>query len=145
VSNAWNYLSGQKQEIRALKNLLNTPIADLAIRSIGSKRNINAKDLNKLGLPKLDSGTIETLASCTTFIDASAATLLLVFQLSREDAKKLLKTCDWISREEREQILNKMSGNALAEAQKLALTPIRQRGQVQRAQKAVAGRSRRRR
>lgn len=145
VSNAWNYLSGQKKEVRALTNLMNTPIADLAIRSIGSKRHINPKDLNNLGLPILTEAQVSALASARNFIDSSAAALLLVFQLSKEDAKKLLKTCDWISREERDQILARMSGNALTEAEALAQTPVRRRGQVRRAQQAVAGRSRRRR
>jgi hypothetical protein len=124
---------------------MNTPIADLAIRSIGSKRHINPKDLNKLGLPNLTDAQIRALASADTFVDASAAALLLVFQLSGEDARKLLNTCDWITQDERNQILDRMSGNALLEAQALAQTPVRRRGQITRAQQAVAGRSRRRR
>ncbi|CAM6053536.1 unnamed protein product [Sphagnum tenellum] len=134
-----------KQEVRALASLLNSPIADLAIRSLGSKRNINAKDLNKLGLPKLDATMINTLASADNFIDATAAVLLLVFQLSKEDSKKLLKTCGWISHKEQKQILKRMSGNPLREAQALAQTSVQKRGQVKRARQVMAGRSRRRR
>jgi hypothetical protein len=145
VSNAWNYLLGQKQEVRAITNLMNSPIADLAIRSIASKRHINPKDLNKLGLPTLDPIQIAALASTSNFIDSSAVVLLLVFELQKEDAKKLLNTCDWVIQKERDQIIERMSGSSLLEARNLFGTPVKRRNQIKRAQQAMVGRSRRRR
>ncbi len=139
LSNAWNYLKGTRKEVNAIEKLLNSPIADMALRSIGSKRNINPKHLNLLGLPELSSDVQTIIAKSKTFEESTAAILLFVFELSNADAKKIFETCAWINEKEQKEILDMMSLSSKEEAKKLEKTSLkRKRGQLKRVQKKMA-------
>lgn len=143
ISNAWNFLSLDEKSAKAVMKLLNTPIADTAMRSIGSKRNINPKDLNKLGLPKLSKEMIETINLADQFEEYTALILMGVFELSKADAEKILAACAWISKKEKEGILSLFSLQSKSEAAKLQKTRTVRRGQVKKAGKKLGVRSRR--
>ena len=141
LSNAWNYLKGTRKEVGVIEKILNSPIADMALRSIGSKRHINPKDLNLLGLPELSSDVQTIIEKSKTFKESTAAVLLFVFELSNTDAKKILEACAWINKNERREILEIMSLNSKEEAKKLEKTSLkRKRGQLKRVQKKMAKR-----
>lgn len=110
LSNAWNYLKLSKNEAIAVARVLNSPMADTAIRSIGSKRHINPKDLIVLGLPKISDEIVSILSNPSlNYAEATAVIYLGIFQLNNKDAEKLLRSCGWISKKERAEILRCMS------------------------------------
>ncbi len=141
LSNAWNYLRLPEKEALAVARVLNSPIADTAIRSIGSKRNINVKDLKKLGLPKLSDEMVDLLSrESIDFCQANALILLGVFDLNNREADKLLRGCGWVSVKEITEILKFMSMSSVDEATKLLQARPKKRGQIKKAAKSMGRR-----
>lgn len=144
VSNAWNYLLLPRNRAIAIARLLNTPIADMAIRSIASKRHINPKDLINLGLPNLSEEQVRRISTMPTFAHWSAVVFADVFQLSARDAERIMDSCGWLSTTERREILRLMTLEPADAAEGLQTRRApRRRGQVQRAARKVGVRSRR--
>lgn len=141
ISNAWNYIATNEKHAKAIMKLLNSPIADTAIRSIGSKRHINPKDLNKLGLPQLTKDQIDQINLSDDFVDYTAVILMNVFELSKTDAEKILNACKWVSNSEKRKILDLFSLNAEKEREKLQKTRTVRRGQIKKAKKKLGVRS----
>ena len=145
LSNAWNYLLLPRDHAIALSKILNTPLADLAIRSIASKRHINPKDLRNLGTPALTPEQIQLMVAMPTFEKWTAAAFVSVFRLSARDAGRVLDSCGWVKPQEKREILRLMTVNpqdAALELQGMKIT--RRRGQVERAALQAGVRLRRR-
>jgi hypothetical protein len=141
VSNAWNWLKRPEDEARAILHILNSPLADTAIRSIGSKRHINTKDLKKLGLPKLSPDMIRDLSRRDlTFTEATALIFLGVFGLNKTRSEKFLKATAWVSKKEKAEIVKLIDLSAKQEAQKLLKSKPKRR---QATTKTAARRARR--
>lgn len=104
LSNAWNFYCGSEEEVSAICAVLNSPIADMALRSIGSKRNINPKDLNLLGLPPIGKKSIMLLNSAETFSEKTAVVFLSVFELQPNEIALILADCMWLNERERQEI-----------------------------------------
>ena len=111
------------------------------MRSIGSKRNINPKDLIVLGMPKLSEEIISLLSEPNlSFAEASAIIFLGIFQLNNKEAEKLLRACGWVSKKESSEILKLMSLSGKNEANKLFKAQPKKRGQIKKAAKRMGRR-----
>tara|TARA_B100001971_G_C18266320_1_gene592935 strand:- start:312 stop:3062 length:2751 start_codon:yes stop_codon:yes gene_type:complete len=112
LTNAWNYLKCDKDNARYLFGLMNSPIADLAIRSIASKRNVNPKDLNKIGLPEVSAevkdmvvATLNNYELCTSII------LKIVFEMEDPAIEDLIGNCSWLSDNTKTRVLDYCSSD----------------------------------
>lgn len=131
LEDSWNYLVCSKERAEAYSRILNTPLADIAVRSVAGKRHISPHHLNVLGLPELTDEQVRLVNLPTTYIEQTAMIFLTIYRLSTADAERILKLCPWLSGDERAGILRSMSLDLRESAADLiASRPRRRRGQI---------------
>ena len=112
ISNAWNYFVGSKDEVIYVSSLMNSPIADLAIRSIASKRNVNPKDLNLLGLPAPSNEIKKLIVLADANYELKNSIILkIIFEMDQASIELLINNCEWLSKDSKTKILNICRGD----------------------------------